>query len=170
MREQGYAEERVCTLHAQRGARNGRLCPQRGSVCVSGRYRFLSIDSPVNTAPLSISNVTASSLLLRLLRNTRIYRESLDGTQMDVQFTRVLYTAFFFSSRVNIRQERGIFYHSFLPSVRFLFDRGEKGMRNFVQGIFFLNFSYRSLIKFINGKEEYFDLLDYQFFFFQPSK
>lgn len=121
--EHGYARtgirrgtRMVCTLHAQRGARNGRLCPQRGSVCVSGRYRFLSIDSPVNTAPLSISNVTASSLLLRLLRNTRIYRESLDGTQMDVQFTRVLYTAFFFSSRVNIRQKRGIFYHSFLPS------------------------------------------------------
>ena len=85
--EHGYARTGIrrgtrmaCTLHAQRGARNGRLCPQRGSVCVSGRYRFLSIDSPVNTAPLSISNVTASSLLLRLLRNTRIYRESLDGT------------------------------------------------------------------------------------------
>lgn len=107
--EQGYVGTRG--LHAARtkGRQKWKTLPSERWRRFVSAVRPISLPfyrSPVNTAPLSISNVTASSLLLRLLHNARIYHESLDGTSPSFVYG--------CSFSVNIRQERGPFCHSFL--------------------------------------------------------
>lgn len=131
--EQGYVGTRG--LHAARtkGRQKWKTLPSERWRRFVSAVRPISLPfyrSPVNTAPLSISNVTASSLLLRLLHNARIYHESLDGTSPSFVYG--------CSFSVNIRQERGPFCHSFLLcQTRFL-------------NRWYINDSIR-----FNGKEEY---------------
>ena len=102
--EQGYVGTRG--LHAARtkGRQKWKTLPSERWRRFVSAVRPISLPfyrSPVNTAPLSISNVTASSLLLRLLHNARIYHESLDGTSPSFVYG--------CSFSVNIRQKRGHF-------------------------------------------------------------